>query len=489
MDKRIITTFVTGLLFFTMLALVVFDVGIAIDYSAFTREVSGWAWSATSGWMSFNDEDVGSGNYSVKVGVDGHLRGHAWSSTVGWVDFDPDGTPPASPDHGAKIDIDGDECGTGQGSICGWARAVEGAEHSSGWDGWIRLGDNGSNDHVCLLDDGNIKGWAWGDTNVGWTGMWSTFTDFESERPSVEDPHPGSPHQVDIIQPPEWYCNQSTPQVQFEWNYKRDNSDYYDVEQGSYRVQVAENMTDFDGNTCSGCVIDESYSGFFNDPDSEGRVTNTYTVGNELDFRSKYWVRVRVEDQYGYKSRWSDPREFGTRIRFPTVDIAQEKPADPYAEEKVYFTDETDYYDWACECDIDEEDEYYEETQENCEWWEVWDGSQCQTCSECSTFVDRKENGKAGTKDNKISWYWEFEDGNPEELGPGEEEDIYRDGAADFDSSGSKEVYLSVIADIETLDYEKEETGKDWLEEVTCRSESPFETNINSLLPDWKEVY
>ena len=495
MSKRLITTLVSGLIFATLLILVGINVGIAqdrADTGAFSRDLDGWAWSATSGWISFSDKET-SGTYQSEIGVDGHLRGYAWSGTLGWIDLDPSGTPPGNPGYTARVDIDGhlDGCNR-KNAVCGWARAVEGSTYpTSGWDGWIRLGYDGHNprrDDVCI-EDNNVIGWMWGDTNMGWAGMWNTTTYFESHPPIVEEPFRGHDHQIKVTQEPEWYCNQANPPVRFEWSYKRDHSDYIDVNQGRYDIQIAEDVGDFQGNDCNDCLVDESYTGFFSSPDSEGRVDNSFEVGDELDFRSWYWVRVRVWDEYGVRSYWSKPKQFETRIRHPYVDISQDRPPRPYAEERVYFNDETNYYDWACECDITEDYEYYEETQHNCQWWEVWDGNQCLECSECDDFIDIMENEKGGTRNNEIAWRWDFEGGDPSSIGPGTDEETYRHGSAEFDSDGDWEVELTVSADIEALESEKARTGDPWIQDVQCTIEDPFIVNVRPLLPDWQEIY
>jgi hypothetical protein len=84
--------------------------------------VSGYAWSENTGWLSFNCTDTsscGSSNYGVNVdSVSGNLSGHAWSEHIGWISFDAE-------------DVAGCPGGTCQprlsgGSLFGWARALIG---------------------------------------------------------------------------------------------------------------------------------------------------------------------------------------------------------------------------------------------------------------------------------------------------------------------------------------------------------------------------
>lgn len=55
--------------------------------------VDGWAWSSTSGWISFNctnNNSCAQSNYGVRVDqVTGLFSGYAWSSNVGWISFNP----------------------------------------------------------------------------------------------------------------------------------------------------------------------------------------------------------------------------------------------------------------------------------------------------------------------------------------------------------------------------------------------------------------
>lgn len=119
--------------------------------------VSGWAWSETIGWISFNCSNsgsCGSSNYGVNVKNNGDLEGYAWAENIGWVSFNETGGCPSSP---CKPKLNEDN-----GQISGWAKALAGRD---GWDGWIHL--RGSNYGVSV---GNCEwsGYAWGSDVVGW---------------------------------------------------------------------------------------------------------------------------------------------------------------------------------------------------------------------------------------------------------------------------------------------------------------------------------
>ena len=124
-----------------------------------TDNVSGWAWSGTIGWLSFNctnDHDldtpgvqtcteVGGADYGVHVDSStGEFSGYAWSENIGWIKFNPAGPYPEAPFIPATLDLATNE-------VSGWVRACAGAANldctggahpdAGGWDGWIKMRD------------------------------------------------------------------------------------------------------------------------------------------------------------------------------------------------------------------------------------------------------------------------------------------------------------------------------------------------------------
>jgi hypothetical protein len=164
-----------------------------------TQRLAGYAWSATVGAISFEED----GAY-VEVDQDGNLNGFAWSPNVGWVTFGGLSDFPSNA-GGTNARITADE-------LIGWARVCSGtidsdcasASRTDGWDGWISLmGFTGDFDSGYIgsgtaakpadqLDDGtagpetsgysdnvdygvrldtntnSFVGFAWGSANVGW---------------------------------------------------------------------------------------------------------------------------------------------------------------------------------------------------------------------------------------------------------------------------------------------------------------------------------
>lgn len=130
--------------------------------------LSGWAWSSTIGWVSFNSTTGGGANHGVNVNANGLMSGYAWSPNVGWISFNssnlagcPSGTCTAT-------------FNSQTGAVSGWARAIAGngsSVQTGNWGGWIQL--SGSSYGVSASGC-QWSGYAWGggpslDTGViGW---------------------------------------------------------------------------------------------------------------------------------------------------------------------------------------------------------------------------------------------------------------------------------------------------------------------------------
>ncbi|KKT82454.1 MAG: LamG domain protein jellyroll fold domain protein, partial [Candidatus Giovannonibacteria bacterium GW2011_GWC2_44_9] len=115
--------------------------------------LSGWAWSGTVGWQSFNSTNQGgSVDYGVNADSGGIMSGYAWSDQVGWISFNETSGCQTDPDCQAQLSL-------ATGEVSGWARARTPVGHpqAGGWDGWIHLRG------TAVWD-----GWAWGADVVGW---------------------------------------------------------------------------------------------------------------------------------------------------------------------------------------------------------------------------------------------------------------------------------------------------------------------------------
>ena len=159
-------------------------------------DVAGWAWMGTGivndtvsegggGWVSFNCEpsDCANGDWGVQMQVshgldpdsDGQFVGQAWSSNYGWLSFDEDivsscwtTNPLVVTQHPAKAMLGIAPDSNGTIPIRGWAKFIAGDDFpNDGWDGCVSF--DGPNYAVKLdLDDGILRGWAWGGPVAGW---------------------------------------------------------------------------------------------------------------------------------------------------------------------------------------------------------------------------------------------------------------------------------------------------------------------------------
>src|SRR3989344_918370 len=124
--------------------------------------LSGWAWSETIGWISFNSNNQDAGvQYGVNVDSGGNISGYAWAETIGWISFNENSGCPDAPCKPKP--------NKSNGEVSGWARAYRAVategQTLGGWDGWISL--RGTNYGVSVSGCG-WSGWAWGSDVVGW---------------------------------------------------------------------------------------------------------------------------------------------------------------------------------------------------------------------------------------------------------------------------------------------------------------------------------
>ena len=96
-------------LFFIALFFTVYTLHTHQATGSTADNVSGYAWSGTIGWISFNCTDPGTCGLDYGVSIDGgtgDFSGYAWSENVGWIDFAPVGPYPEVPNHGARLESD-----------------------------------------------------------------------------------------------------------------------------------------------------------------------------------------------------------------------------------------------------------------------------------------------------------------------------------------------------------------------------------------------
>ena len=125
-------------------ALIFFGINAPIDdpqvaHADVSHNVTGWAWSDTTGWISMNctnendDTDCATSDYGVDIDTTtGDVSGTAWSQHAGWISFDriQTGNPPSfagttDPGSGSGPIAQLDSGGV----LRGWARALAGCEN------------------------------------------------------------------------------------------------------------------------------------------------------------------------------------------------------------------------------------------------------------------------------------------------------------------------------------------------------------------------
>jgi len=147
---------------------------LAAGFAVNGYNVSGYAWSETIGWVSFNcinNSTCGIVNYGVDVdSVTGIFSGYAWSENVGWIAFgvsDLTGCPSGV----CEAKVTGGLSGEFPKSVTGWAKIL-----SSNL--WIHLSGTAQDEStygVQVASDGSFSGYGWEPDLAGWLHFTGTF--------------------------------------------------------------------------------------------------------------------------------------------------------------------------------------------------------------------------------------------------------------------------------------------------------------------------
>jgi hypothetical protein len=311
------------------------------------HNLSGWAWSEAIGWISFNSKNCdanGDGrsdgspvgcpptgtsiaNYGVNVASNGDMSGYAWSESIGWISFnagDVSGCPsaPCAPTLNRTT-----------GEVSGWARACAGtvngdctgASRTDGWDGWIHL--RGANYGVSVSGC-DWDGWAWGSNVVGWIHFKGSIYGVVGSGDACANRLPSAVN-LSINQPN--YCT-SGPAAFFSWQFNDPDGDT----QSAYQVQVDNNATFISPEDDSGKVFSSSQ--------------NYATPLGKLSYNTTYYWRVMVWDSKGAPSSWISGPSFTTPLHaYPNVDFSW-IPLNPSVGETVQFTDQSSCFDSDNQC-------------------------------------------------------------------------------------------------------------------------------------------
>jgi hypothetical protein len=152
-----------------------------------TVPVNGFAWSDTTGWISFNcatggpnDTNIcGTSDYGLVIDGSGNITGYAWSDNLGWISANPSDLS-GCPSGPCTATING------SGVMSGWMRALSGeGSQTGGWDGWISLSGT-SPSYGVTESNGQFSGYAWGGgTDVGWIDFEYASTTYDTCTPST----------------------------------------------------------------------------------------------------------------------------------------------------------------------------------------------------------------------------------------------------------------------------------------------------------------
>lgn len=317
-----------NILYFLAFVLAGFLSGSFALAECLNHTLSGYAWSENAGWISFSCKNTSSPvDYGVNMNaLTGAVSGYAWSENVGWISFEPldlAGCP--SGDCAATMS-------TTNYSFFGWAKALA-ASSPSGWDGWIKLSGTAadSSPYGVSLNDSTkeLEGWAWEgnedfastDGIMGWVSFNCGNTascgtvDYGVEysvRPPVAQ------NLVPSADSSESYCADS---VSFEWEYQ----DPDDIYSSGYQFRV---NTINDVNAANP-TVDLLISGR---SDSSGSVLSQPVAvkilpgDNELSYNTDYYWWVKVCNQGGACSDWTQGPDFSTAEKhYPISRIARDK--------------------------------------------------------------------------------------------------------------------------------------------------------------------
>ena len=189
--KRILLTL--GILGFLLLALIAIEEIASPNLKASassSHNLSGYAWSDTIGWISFNCTNTSScttADYGVHINEStGVMSGYAWSSNVGWVSFNQSDLSlcPSAPCSATAS----------EGALAGWAKALSANDaESGGWDGWISL--RGA-DYGVEINGTSVEGYAWGSDVIGWVRFNGVFEGVTITPSSISASLSAAPEQV-----------------------------------------------------------------------------------------------------------------------------------------------------------------------------------------------------------------------------------------------------------------------------------------------------
>lgn len=323
-----------------------------------TQNATGWAWSDTIGWISFNSRNCDADWDGFSDGIDpncpiagtvipdygvnvdfatGAVTGYAWSENIGWIDFSPAGPYPSAPNDSVVMNL-------GNWRLSGWARALS---NGAGWDGWIKMargpGDGGPFYTVEINNStGEFESSAWGGDDgvdvIGWisfncnTGGVGGVDICGTSDYKVRINH--SPEISNVAVTPDnpisdTYCD-AIPYFTFTWDFSDVDTVLFGDVQSSFQIQV-DNNSDF-----SSPEIDNSVN--------SGLETYNLRVSDVGYDGAQHWYRIKLFDSRGGESAWSVVNSFTVpQDLYPTVDFSY-SPIAPSKGENIQFFDQSTAY-------------------------------------------------------------------------------------------------------------------------------------------------
>ena len=160
-----IKTVLYSVIFVVVVLNVFFLLSTPTAHSGATDNLTGYAWSDTIGWISFNSTNCDSNppanetcpysDFGVDVDSNGDMSGYAWSENIGWISFNESDGSHAAPRFD-KV----------SGVVTGWARALTASTtiNTGGWDGWISLSGTATDGspYGVTATGPDWHGYAWG---------------------------------------------------------------------------------------------------------------------------------------------------------------------------------------------------------------------------------------------------------------------------------------------------------------------------------------
>ena len=341
--------------------------GIKTTSASASDNVSGWAWNANSGWISFNCTNdspaCGSSNYGVSIDLDtGDFSGYARSSNVGWISFNrgDTGDPPGQPYKNGSI-LANYNFTTGE--VSGWAKIL-----SMGDDGWVKLrkfpADGGSDYGVSINPaNGDASGWAWnandGGSGIGWVSFNCSNDDSCGVSPYKVIADINRPPRVADLTAPNWSFSEAGQygalNAKLGWTF---NDPDADASESAYQIIV--NTV----NNINNPVLDSGKCLGYNNPSANCKIdagVGLFPLSSAmtLNYNTAYYWWVKVWDnhdavseltQYNTASDYPAEADDGAAKTFTTYRHEMPDadftffPTAPSLDEEVKFYDNSKVY-------------------------------------------------------------------------------------------------------------------------------------------------